>query len=81
MSMTSDILSAALGLSPAERAEIAHELLLSLGPEATDETVDPAWEEEIRNRLESIRQGTVKLRSWDEALADIRRSIQAHGSE
>ncbi len=75
MSTTSDVLTAALGLTSRERAEVAHKLLLSLESDGFDEDADQAWAEEIRRRLQAIRDGSVVLRDWDDALNEIRESI------
>jgi putative addiction module component (TIGR02574 family) len=64
-----------MALNPGERAEVAHKLLLSLEPPATDAGVDEAWATEIRARLQAVRSGSVPLRDWDDALASIRRAI------
>jgi putative addiction module component (TIGR02574 family) len=49
----------ALTLSEAERAHLAHNLLLSLGPEP-EEDVEAAWEAKIARRVEEIRSGKVE---------------------
>jgi len=74
MTTPSDVLNAALGLQSNERAEVAHQLLLSLEPAGFDEDVEQAWADEIRQRLRAIREGSVTLRPWDDALADLRQS-------
>jgi hypothetical protein len=79
MATASEVLSAARKLSPQQRAEIAHELLLTLEPNDFDENVEPAWAAEVRQRLAAIREGRVSLRDWDVALSDIRRSIHPEG--
>jgi len=79
MVTASEVFNAAMGLQAAERAEVAHRLLLSLEPADFDEDVDQAWAEEVRRRLLAIREGRTKLLDWDEALADIRKSISSSG--
>jgi len=50
----------ALRLPEAERAELAHSLVLSLdGP--ADEDAEPAWDAEIQRRLAEIDTGTAEL--------------------
>lgn len=71
----SELLTAAQRLSHQERAEVAHELLLTLEPDEFDDDCQQAWAAEIRERLKAIREGRVILRDWDEALAEIRQSI------
>jgi hypothetical protein len=75
MTTPSEILDAAMGLDDGQRAEVAHQLLLSLEPHDFDEDADSAWAAEIRRRLHAIREGRVILRDWDEALAKIRQSL------
>ena len=61
----------ALTLSHQERAELAHKLLVSLeGP--PDERVDAAWDTEIKERVDRIREGTAKGRPAEEVFRDIR---------
>jgi len=61
----------ALALSDQERAELAHKLLVSFeGP--PDEGVDAAWDKEIKERVDRIRDGTAKGRAAEEVSRDIR---------
>ena len=55
----------ALGLSDAERAELARDLVRSLDA-PNDSGVDDAWEREISRRLAAIEAGTAKLIDRDE---------------
>jgi putative addiction module component (TIGR02574 family) len=77
MATASEVLTAARSLSAQQRAEVAHALLLSLEPDDGDADADAAWAAEIRRRLQAIREGTVALRDWDEALEEIRQSIRS----
>lgn len=79
MSSASEVLNVALALKPDERAELAHKLLLSLEPDDLDQDADQAWADEIRRRLQAIRQGRAELRDWDDALSDIRQAIVSKG--
>jgi hypothetical protein len=79
MATTSEVLSAAKGLTAQQRAEVVHELLLTLEPDECDDDVEQAWAIEIRRRLKAIRDGSITLRDWDDALWDIRGSIQSRG--
>jgi hypothetical protein len=74
MTSAPEVLHAAMSLGAEERAQIAHQLLLSLEPDAVDNDVEQTWAEEIRDRLLAIREGRVALRDWDDALSDIRQS-------
>jgi hypothetical protein len=76
MTTVSEILSAAQKLNPQQRAEVAHELLLTLEPAEIDEDSEQLWAAEIRRRLKAVREGAATLRDWDEVLDEIRRSIR-----
>jgi putative addiction module component (TIGR02574 family) len=62
---TSNLLNNALRLTPAERAELAAELLASLDGEPEDD-VEAAWATEIQRRVERVSSGQAKGRSWSE---------------
>jgi putative addiction module component (TIGR02574 family) len=57
-------------LSPAERAELAYFLLISLEPE--EDAVEEAWREELTRRVAEIRGGQAAGRPIDEVLAELR---------
>jgi len=60
MSTFEEILSAALSLSPNERAMLADHLLASLdGPD--QKKIDAAWAEEAERRMREIDEGKVEL--------------------
>ena len=77
MTTATEILNAALVLDQNARAEIAHQLLLSLEPDGLDDDVDQLWADEIRSRRRAIREGSTDLRDWDDALAGMRESLAA----
>ena len=77
MTTPSQIVDAAMALDAGQRAEVAHQLLLSLEPDDFDADADSAWAEEIRRRRQAILDGRVILRDWDEAVADIRQSLSS----
>jgi hypothetical protein len=79
MATTSEVLDAAMHLKSEDRAEVAHKLLLSLEPDDFDDDVDRAWANEVRRRLKAIREGRSNLRDWNDALLDIRQSIESKG--
>ena len=60
------LLTDALQLPEAERAELAASLIDSLD-ESADPDVDSAWDAEVKHRLEEIHRGDVTLLSFDEA--------------
>ena len=63
-------LKLALGLSPSERATLAHDVLASLdGPSDADAT--QAWETEILRRLDQLETGTAQTIEADEVLRRI----------
>ena len=70
MSPTRDeLVAAALALPRDERESIAHALLDSLdGEEISPEEWQEAWTEEIRRRLEDVREGRAELVDADEVL-------------
>jgi hypothetical protein len=79
ISSISEVLDAALALNAEERAEVVHNLLLSLEPVESDSDVDEAWAHEIQRRRQAIREGTTTLRDWGDALDSIRKSLDAEG--
>jgi putative addiction module component, TIGR02574 family len=60
------LLTDALQLPDADRAELAASLIESLD-EPPDLNIDAAWDAEIKHRLEAIDRGEVTLLSLDEA--------------
>jgi putative addiction module component (TIGR02574 family) len=61
--------AAALSLPRSERAKLAERLLSSLDDKSD---VDEAWEQEVRERLESFRSGSVKETAADDVLDEAR---------
>ncbi len=61
----------AIALPVEERADLAHELLVSLDVKI-DTDVEAAWEKEIRKRVEEVKSGKAKGRMAEDVLADIR---------
>jgi putative addiction module component (TIGR02574 family) len=61
----------ALQLSPRERGELIHRLIISLEgtPEDTPEAIALAWDEEIARRVAEIDAGTAVLIPNDEVFA------------
>ena len=76
MSILNDIYQKALAMEPAERAELAHRLLLSLESGERDPDWKEAWREEIERRLEEIDRGEVELLDGDEVMARLRKSLE-----
>ena len=71
MAQAKDILDAALRLEPAERARIAHEIIVSLDDEPADEGVEEAWEQELAQRAAEIDSGAVKVEPWSKVRQDL----------
>lgn len=61
--------AAALLLSPDERAELAERLWASV--EGSD-VADPAWDAEIKRRMQEVDSGAVQCRPWDDVMAELR---------
>lgn len=63
----------ALRLTPKERGELAHRLIVSLDgePEDTPEAIAKAWDEEIARRVAEIDAGTATLIPQDEVFAKL----------
>ncbi len=70
-SLLQEVVSKAHSLSPEERAELAHELIVSLD-DLTDKENERAWDEEIERRIKEIKSGKAKGRAAEEILAEIR---------
>ena len=62
-------------LRPEERARLA-ELLLDSIHQSTDQTVEDAWDEELRKRIDEVDRGVATLISAEEVFAQVRRAIR-----
>ena len=69
--MAEKIRTEALLLSEAERAELAHSLILSLEAD-TDEDAETAWDAELGKRLQKIESGESKGRPVEDILREIK---------
>ncbi len=67
--------SKALSLSLNDRAELAHELIISL-EKCNDPDAGKAWEVEINKRVKEIKNGIAKGRPAEQILAEIRAKYQ-----
>ena len=72
---TSSLLSTALRLSTAERAELAAELLASLDGEP-DADVETAWAAEIERRAQRVSTEGSRGRRWEEVRDELRRQLR-----
>ena len=60
-----------LNLPLEERAELAHELIVSID-DAIDKEAEAAWDTEIERRVKEIKSGKAKGRAAEDILAEIR---------
>ena len=74
MKMLSEIAKAALDLPPVQRFTLAR-ILLDLTEEEQDFSpeIQAAWEDEICRRMETVKGGTAKARSFEEVFAKLDR--------
>jgi putative addiction module component (TIGR02574 family) len=74
-----EIESQALQLSPPERGELIHRLILSLEgePEESPEAIAKAWDEEIARRVADMEDGRTQWIPADEVMARLRARINA----
>ena len=65
-----EIESQALQLSPQERGELIHRLIISLegDPEESPEAIAKAWDEEIARRVADMEAGRTQWTSADEVM-------------
>ena len=61
-----------LQLPEADRAELARFLIESLDESEDPDVVEAAWDEELRRRVERLKQGKSRLRPAHQVLAEIR---------
>ena len=69
----------ALQLTPQERGELIHRLIVSLEgtPQDTPEAIAQAWDEEIARRVADMDAGRTQWIPADEAMSRIRAKIGA----
>ena len=77
MSVPSDLRERVLGLPQSDRAELAHDFLLSLEPEGIERDPDheTAWAAEIEERLRKFESGESKAVPADEVMDRLRRIV------
>jgi len=76
MNKIDEVFTIALQLSQADRAALAHQLLLSLEPGDTDSDWESAWAAEIDARIARFEAGTTGASDWSEALDSMRRALR-----
>lgn len=62
-------------LRPEERARLAEMLLDSLHPNA-DQSVQDAWDVELKRRIDEVDRGVATLVSAEDVFAQVRRAIR-----
>jgi len=74
MKALSQVAKDAMQLRPKQRRTLAR-ILLELSEEDNDFSpdVESAWEEEISRRMEAVRAGAARARSYEEVFADLDR--------
>ena len=72
-----EIENQALSLSPKERGELIHRLIVSLEsePEDTPEAIAKAWDEEISRRVADMEAGRTKWIPADEVMSRLRAKV------
>ena len=71
-SLLQEVANKAYNLSPDERAELAHDLIVSLDEITEDNQLEMAWDAEIERRVKEIKSGKAKGRQAEEILSEIR---------
>lgn len=74
-----EIENQALQLSPQERGELIHRLIVSLNgePEESPEAIAKAWDEEIARRVADMETGRTQWIDADEVMTRLRTTISA----
>lgn len=74
-----EIESQALQLSPPERGELIHRLIVSLDgkADASPEVIAKAWDEEIARRLADMAAGRTHWTPADEVMTRLRKKISS----
>lgn len=77
--MLDELEAQAMKLTPRERGELAHRLLVSLDgePDGTPEEIAKAWDEEIARRVADMEAGRTKWIPADEVFLKIDALIAA----
>jgi putative addiction module component (TIGR02574 family) len=76
--MLEELENQALRLSPKERGELIHRLIVSLEgePEDTPEAIAKAWDEEIARRVADMEAGRTKWIPADEVMSRLRTKVR-----
>jgi len=65
----------AMDLPSDQRFALAHRILTSVEPQASQE-IDAAWDAEIRDRIQRLDRGGVRLVTASEAFAEVERRLR-----
>ncbi|HEY2585718.1 MAG TPA: addiction module protein [Tepidisphaeraceae bacterium] len=79
MSLAPDLVSKLMGLSAAERAEVARQMLLSLEPDDFDPDSEALWETELEARAAAVERGEAQASEWREAIQRMRDQLKSGG--
>ncbi len=76
--MIEELEAQALKLTPQERSELAHRLIVSLDgePEDTPEAIAKAWDEEIARRMADMEAGRTEWIPADQVMREVRERIR-----
>ncbi len=75
MSIAPDVIARIMDLPSPERAELAHQLLLSLESDDFDADADVLWEAELEARALRRDNGQARVTDWREAMARLREKL------
>ena len=76
MGLTTDLLDRILDLPPADRADLARRIILSLEEADFDADAEASWDAEIEARLSEVDRGEVKPLDSRESIKRIGDSLQ-----
>ena len=71
------VLSLAATLSPAERLEVAVELLEASAAAPASDDWDHAWAEEVRRRMRRLSRGDVRTIPWERVRSSLDARLRA----
>jgi putative addiction module component (TIGR02574 family) len=76
--MIEELAAQALKLTPEERSELAHRLIVSLDgePEDAPEAIAKAWDEEIARRVADMEAGRTEWMPADKVMHEVRQRIR-----
>ena len=76
MALEADFVNRALQLALEDRAELVHQLILSMETPEFDADADTKWEAEVERRAAAVDRGEVKLVDWRDAIDRARQAIR-----